>query len=297
MSTEKKSALFRRGADAARRVAGCSNLYFCPLCKGAFSQEALASGELTLEHIPPKSVGGRALALTCKPCNNTAGHRVDAALHRRAQVDAFSELLLQGVGEGPFRAVLGIAGERVNVDVTREESGTTVLCIHPHINSPEVLQRITQHLEITSTFGDFTIHSRDRYHRRTAQVGELRAAYLAAFAFFGYRYAFHRRLDPVREQIHRPDERIIHAWTLGLHDSEPRRAIFLVEALHAVVIQLGQTGILLPWLEDPVEEFYGALHSRYSQNEHIRFSGKLLGWPSGLEMWLDLPSSEQSRPA
>jgi len=56
--------------------------YVCPLCRDAFERSEIES-KLSVEHVPPSSVGGRPVALTCKRCNNTAGTLLDAEMLRR----------------------------------------------------------------------------------------------------------------------------------------------------------------------------------------------------------------------
>src|SRR5262249_53429183 len=86
-----KEAWFDSGTAAFERVFPGSrarafpelhNPYVCPLCRRPFVREGLASGTLTFEDAPPKSYGGDAVALTCKPCNNSKGSSVDASLAR-----------------------------------------------------------------------------------------------------------------------------------------------------------------------------------------------------------------------
>ena len=40
------------------------NAYVCPLCRRPFGRERLASGTLMFEDAPPKSYGGKPVALT-----------------------------------------------------------------------------------------------------------------------------------------------------------------------------------------------------------------------------------------
>ncbi len=47
--------------------------FACPICLRLITD----FDEVTIEHSPPKSLGGRAVALTCRDCNNTAGHTMD----------------------------------------------------------------------------------------------------------------------------------------------------------------------------------------------------------------------------
>jgi hypothetical protein len=50
----------------------------CPLCVGKFlGSEHLKGGDLTIEHAPPASLGGKAAVLTCRNCNNRHGHSID----------------------------------------------------------------------------------------------------------------------------------------------------------------------------------------------------------------------------
>ena len=53
--------------------------YVCPICWDPFTVEALDDGRLSMEHVPPQSVGGCELLLTCTVCNNRAGTKLDAA--------------------------------------------------------------------------------------------------------------------------------------------------------------------------------------------------------------------------
>ncbi len=43
----------------------------CPICLSEFDRSDVVAGtEVTLEHAPPKSLGGAPICLTCKRCNN-----------------------------------------------------------------------------------------------------------------------------------------------------------------------------------------------------------------------------------
>jgi hypothetical protein len=64
----------------ARRFPEIENPYICPLCERPFPRTAIADGTLTFEDAPPKSYGGKPVALSCKGCNNTHGSSLDAPL-------------------------------------------------------------------------------------------------------------------------------------------------------------------------------------------------------------------------
>lgn len=292
-SKAKKLALFRRGAEAAHRVAGYEGQYYCPICKNGYTAEALESGALTLEHVPQASIGGRGIALTCKVCNNTAGHTVDAAVHQRDQVEAFARMVLRGEGEGTHPGFLRIGGDVLNAQIALENGGQPVVELRPGNNNPAALQRLNQRMtEMGGLGGDLQITARARYHVRLAKVGELRSAFLAAFALLGYNYAFHPYLDPVRQQIMQHDEKIINGWTLEVTTNPPRNVIALVRDPQALVVQIGARGVLLPVPGGP-SDLYEQLAARYTQGEFANFRGvRRLGWPASLEMRLDFQDPE-----
>ncbi len=65
------SLLFDRfSRSLAATVPGMTDTFRCPLCWRDFDQGSLKSGALSREHVPPRSLGGWLVTLTCKKCNN-----------------------------------------------------------------------------------------------------------------------------------------------------------------------------------------------------------------------------------
>jgi hypothetical protein len=63
---DRRSEFFDRGVAAYQRVTRTdADVYFCPICEQAFGRDALADKRLTLEHVPPRALGGRPILLTC----------------------------------------------------------------------------------------------------------------------------------------------------------------------------------------------------------------------------------------
>ena len=78
----------------------------CPLCLSPFTREQASSGRIvTLEHVPPKFLGGRARCLTCKNCNAGTGRDVD-------QVAAMTKQ--------PTKVTVDIQGKRDSYYISRE---------------------------------------------------------------------------------------------------------------------------------------------------------------------------------
>lgn len=93
----RSRAWFDQGCDAFKRTfpeiatnVPADRFYVCPVCLIAFGEETLALRFLTREDVPPKSMGGRKLALTCRRCNSAGGHDVDSHARREANLYDFA---------------------------------------------------------------------------------------------------------------------------------------------------------------------------------------------------------------
>jgi hypothetical protein len=288
----KKLALFERGAEAAHRYAGSSESYFCPICGSGFNRSALLTGELTLDEAPPASVGGKGIVLTCKGCNNQAGNTTDRAVACRAKLLDFKKVVVEGASGLAGNATLSIGGESVNVTVKGDVEGALRFESSPGRNDPNAAKRTIAYLERLAHDGtwkgeEFTITARMRYHSRLAMVGDLKAAFLVAFAALGYRYAFDPLLDKIRQQIRNPNDHVIDNWTMTIKGTGGVRPVMVVaESLPGVVVQLDEVGIILPWFTSP-KDFYSELPPRYGSNKQMQLKGKRVPWPTRLEMVLD----------
>jgi hypothetical protein len=223
---------------------------------------------------------------------------VDAAVHQRGQVEAFAKMILLGESSGMHPGSLRIGGEVLNAHVAVEEGGRPVIQLRQGNNNPAAMKRFDQHMaEGGGLEGELKITARARYNPRHAKIGELRSAFLAAFALFGYKYAFHQHLDSVRQQIMQPDKKVIDGWTLELTTEPPRNVIALLRDPQALVVQIGARGVLLPvpWGS---ADLYEQMATRYTPGELANFGGMRLGWPASLEMRLDFDDPEAgTRPA
>ena len=77
-------------------------LYLCPECMQLFDEDSVTNpkcpdGErLTVEDVPSMKLGGAPMLLTCKPCNSTAGTRLDSQAIRG---DLYQRLTFGGISE------------------------------------------------------------------------------------------------------------------------------------------------------------------------------------------------------
>lgn len=292
MSQKRRIELFRIGAGAVARIFGVDGCYVCPICSRAFGEVAAESGELTLEHVPPRSVGGRGIALTCRDCNSTAGHTAEAALHAREENRRFMEFMRGRRDRYESHVALDVGGETIRARLARDaDAGATKFQILGETNDPKVVRKVSEHMTGLAKQGDATgeeirVSSGVMYDPRLAKVAELKSAFLAAFAAFGYRYAFSRVLLPVRQQIMEPDQEVLtDPWTVAL-GIDDEFMLVLVPEPDCLVVKLGTSGVVLPWVTSP-EEVLRGVKARSGEDGVMQVMGTRVEWPTKLELVLD----------
>lgn len=291
---ELKRYYFEKGACALKKVISIDqDCYCCPICKKFFLLKAIEVGVLTLEHAPPKKVGGRPLALTCKECNSIAGYSIDSAVvHRERLFDAAKAITGQKQNYRG-RATLSMGGgEAINVRLEVDE-GSMSIKPPEQINNPKKLtayKNYMMHLHEAGKWDGekFTITPLARYHQKYSKIGDLKTAFIICFAFFGYTFVLNRRLSPVREQIiNYKTEVIDRYWLVSDPKINQKYFIFLIEKpISAIAVKIDKSTIILPWLEGP-KDLYKHLSEKYEYEEPVTFEGRFFNWPETLEMKLD----------
>jgi hypothetical protein len=290
---ELKRQYFKKGATALRNIASIDQeCYCCPICTRLYLPKALEVGILTLEHAPPKQVGGKPLALICKECNSVAGYSVDLAVVQRQRLLDFTKALMGQKPNYKGRATFLIGGETLNINFERDQ-GATSIKPPKEINDPKKLkayQDYMMHLYQAGKWNgqEFTITPNAKYHHKYSKVGDLKTAFIICFAFFGYTFALNKRLSPVREQIINYTKDVIDRYWLT---SDPKvtqeHFICLTEKpVSTLAVKLDNSTIILPWLEGP-KDLYKHLGEHYTDRESVTFEGRFFNWPRSLEMRLD----------
>lgn len=184
-------------------------IYPCPICLTPFTTDALANGRLSLEHVPPKSVGGHELVLTCKCCNNTAGAKLDAD----ATVKELVHSAMAGKREHRERVKAAVGNLSINAEV-HLSSGRHSLVIPGHVNKPGT----TDKLKVVVRPGSSVTVQYRRFSELGAKISWFRAGYLAMFAVAGYSFALDPAMEIVRHQILECDERRMETFTSEVTD-------------------------------------------------------------------------------
>lgn len=278
-----KRRLYGQGIAAAKSVGIEPAVYICPLCLDGYEEDAIADGTLTLEHVPAEALGGNGIILTCKKCNNTAGHALESHAHRRERQNNFvAKLLGDAQGHGG-RGVATFGNARVNIELTRD-NGTINFKVSSH-NDPAAIAASEEFFRQGSVGDDwkglhFQVTSVDAYHPRRAKVADLKAAFLTVTAAFGYTFAMHDFLASVRDQISHPDSLILPNWwgTLDI----PPRSIAIVPQEGLVAVSLPSGGVVLPWPSISGEQWSLAVAGG---KRTMRAHG--WHWPLSFEAYLD----------
>lgn len=291
MPRKKREKLFYQGVAAATAVFGTTDKYFCPICARECFAPALDEGELTLEHVPPKSQGGKAIILTCRGCNNVAGHTVDANAAGRSELARFSEVI-RGKGTGDAGAtVLTIGEHKVRVQMSNDE-GTTAFEVIGAANNPETVQKAMNELRRAYADGsweegfEIQVTKSVKYNPKMARISDLRAAFLACTAKMGYRFAFSGALEAIREQILNPDKELIPKWSINLTKPVSTPAMAISGDRGLVIVLLGSGAVVLPWPPSGADALRKAAVEG-ADGRKVTFQATPLEWPRSFDAILD----------
>lgn len=203
-----------------------NNGYICPLCFDVFFLNDLDDklpNHLTAEDIPPKKMGGKVRALSCKKCNNEKGGKdLDAhLLNRLMEIDFHSFL-----PKSQTKATFELNGNKVNGVVEIDVKGVLKLDIQTTRSNPIQSKDFMKDLILPQTIynpyfypekafeprpltANFKLKPLNLSDERRAEVALLRIAYLIAFSTFGNGFLINGNLFKVREQIQNPIKDIL----------------------------------------------------------------------------------------
>lgn len=188
----------------------------CPICLVSFTEDGVSPGPVaTLEHAPPKAVGGREVCLTCRPCNALASATSDQAV-KRSKSPPDLEVDVNGTkrtarfwpdGIPPTRMPYRFGTGPAAKEAERQLRNETIVAV----TQPIAFHQATTIKEI------FVAHK--AANERHLMLSYLRSAYLLVFSLLGnggYVYARSEALRPIREQILNPDVDIALSLVRGL---------------------------------------------------------------------------------
>ena len=230
----------------------------CPICMTPFTRAAVESGvDVTLEHVPPKTVGGSVRCLTCADCNRNAGRSLDqaVAMRNKAIVD-------QQTGRG-IKMEVDVYGTKHTSYFSPDGFEKNILEAR-FSRSPNVKQflkkmsgeKVMFLAEMTK--GPVWDPSRGlslsikRPSANHIAVSWIRSAYLLVFSLLGtsgYRYAESESIRPIREQIKNPDKDLVPSLLFDVSGMKVPKYLVMVnnwQRPFCWIVKLGDMGVLLP---------------------------------------------------
>ena len=182
----------------------------CPICLSGFNRlDVVAGTDVTLEHAPPKSLGGARICLTCKSCNNKAS-LIDQ--HAFLSVKARNEW---AEGQGAPIVVDLFGHKRAHRFIPHDPNTPFPARKHLFRNGTIELDPLPPRDRLDASKGmSFRIPQRDDYEF----VSMIKSAYLMVFSLMGengYKFAENIGLQPVREQIMNPEKKILKSGFIG----------------------------------------------------------------------------------
>jgi hypothetical protein len=250
--------------------------YVCPLCLFAGNEKALQDGWLTREDVPPKTLGGRKIVLTCKRCNNRAGHEIDWHARREADVIGF----LTGT-KAEMRAHLRTSSACMPIRLKVTEGGIQMVGVPKAARKSDGdgVKDDFGRASVPGGWQDFTFKvDFAAFSQSRAATSWLRSAYLAWFAALGYRFIYRRELDIVRERIQNPESKEPATFRVIQHNAALEPLLLCIdepEVFRSYAMLYRRNLVFLPRYGD--REVYSRLAAQPACD--VNFSGKTYPWP------------------
>ena len=175
---------------AAGMHVGNDETLVCPLCWKETEYQ-----ELRLEHILPRSLGGKRVTLTCRACNNTHGSELESSLA------GFQKTINAFRGRAAIRGTLDINGRKVATNFAAGPHGrgknfeivgpASDLAVVAEI-SEDCARGNVDVVKVTLRLG---------YNPNRLQAALVRVAFLYLFELRGYEYIKTRILQDIRRRI------------------------------------------------------------------------------------------------
>ncbi len=271
-------------------ITGEREVYLCPICEKPHTAIDNEESQLTLEDAPPKSLGGHANVLTCKTCNNTAGHEIDFHLTERLRELDNAAFLPNTVTKVKIRMGEDVFNGSINID----EHGKMTMYHSKKNNHPVKLEEKMVGLK----GGDIV----DLNFLKTRVIPEkleyalLKTAYILAFQKFGNSLIFDPCFDIVREQLKNPDQRIYPEkfWMTPPYPKEMEGVYFVcdegLECLFALFNldtgnSLRKFGVFLPCPINDISQVLDKLGQRFEVEKS--FTLNMYPWEQNDNKYLD----------
>jgi hypothetical protein len=233
----------------------------------------------TLEDVPPKSVGGRPLLLTCVRCNGSAGATLDWHWKNFADVEGFAT----GYLPDPVTVNFTYEGLRVVAELSNDGS-RYLLAIIKKASNPnavgEIERLVREAIEADGRPQPMQINlHKSKFNERLVNLSVLRAGYLTGVAVAGY--GMIPLWDPIRRQILDPTQTDGSLSGLVRYEREhprDRRVLGVIDepsTMRSICVGFGRWTVFLPLDRDSLLYRPADL-----AGQRFGFSGRAYEWPT-----------------
>jgi hypothetical protein len=206
---------------------------------------------------------------------------------------------LSGKGSGSTPVTISRGGAPLRGTLEFEPGAVSMFGV-PKANNPADVERAVESFDqLVEGIGDdtFTLTFKHAFEPRRARLGWLRAAYLIAFAQFGYRYILRPAFEPLRAQLMSPDEAVldpppvtIDPSAVGEHGG--RLLMPSTDVLDIVIVDMGWVYAFLPGADGSAGFFDTVIERVLALSQSRRQEAGIVGLdlPGGTLEW---PTSPQ----
>lgn len=150
IARERLFNLYSSNWDAVKRhprirvTPEIDDVFVCPLCFQYFTRECLNSDQLSLEHVPPKALGGKTkdCTLTCIRCNSDTGSQLESPLKAELGISDVFARVPDASLDIEYCPVPG--GENMWLPATfKSVSNVFHILGHPHRAHPKIIETVS----------------------------------------------------------------------------------------------------------------------------------------------------------
>ena len=176
--------------------------YLCPLCLKKYivqlGNNLNVNGFFSIDHVPPKSVGGTLELITCKKCNNDAG-KFEAELIKKLKYDAFAKKQFPVVIEDTKFRISGVKGNYASF-IKRIENEVPIIDFPS--NKKQKTPLLDNWLNNLNDQDDWSVTLEVPVPNSKKNLKALlKAAYLICFFYWGYEFLYSNSGEMIRKVL------------------------------------------------------------------------------------------------
>ncbi|WP_449386751.1 hypothetical protein [Chryseobacterium lineare] len=268
---------------------GEKDIYICPMCLESYTSIE-SDNPLSLEDAPPKSLGGQSNVLTCKSCNNKAGHLIDFHLTERLRELDSAKFL----PDTETKVKIKLGEEVFNGTLNVDSEGNISMFNTKKNNHPVKLEEKMIGLK-GGQIVDFNF-LKTRVIPEKLEYALLKTAYILAFQKLGNSLIFDDCFNIVREQLNNPDERIFPEkfWFTPPYPKELEGVYFVCDkGLESILVlfnldtgnSLRKFGVFLPCPINDISDVLDKLNNKFEEEKTFHLN--LYPWEQDNDKYLE----------